>query len=164
MPTWNTIEKSTWTVLVAPVAPVVQAEEVYVPAIIPRETPVNESAIALEETLMDLQICLYNPELTFGEREPAVGWLVGDVHDGIAQMFKVIEYARMLVGTKAIATLSAGYLAALEYTKTRVQGPDLTQASDKTAPRVTVIHHPDVRRSLMTQKALYLNSSGMSRR
>ena len=92
-------------------------------------------------------------ELTFGEREPAVGWLVGDVHDGIAQMFKVIEYARMLVGTKAIATLSAGYLNALEYTKTRVQGPDLTQASDKTAPRVTVIHHPDVRRSLMTQKA-----------
>ena len=92
-------------------------------------------------------------ELTFGEREPAVGWLVGDVHDGIAQMFKVIEYARMLVGTKAIATLSAGYLNALEYTKTRVQGADLTQASDKTAPRVTVIHHPDVRRSLMTQKA-----------
>ena len=92
-------------------------------------------------------------ELTFGEREPAVGWLVGDVHDGIAQMFKVIEYARMLVGSKAIATLSAGYLSALEYTKTRVQGPDLTRASDKTAPRVTVINHPDVRRSLMTQKA-----------
>jgi alkylation response protein AidB-like acyl-CoA dehydrogenase len=92
-------------------------------------------------------------ELTFGEREPAIGWLVGDVHDGIAQMFKVIEYARMLVGSKAIATLSAGYLNALEYTKSRVQGPDLTRASDKTAPRVTVIHHPDVRRSLMTQKA-----------
>jgi alkylation response protein AidB-like acyl-CoA dehydrogenase len=92
-------------------------------------------------------------ELTFGEHEPAVGWLVGDVHDGIAQMFKVIEYARMLVGSKAIATLSAGYLNALEYTKTRVQGPDLTRASDKTAPRVPVIDHPDVRRSLMTQKA-----------
>ena len=92
-------------------------------------------------------------ELTFGEREPAVGWLVGDVHDGIAQMFKVIEYARMLVGSKAIATLSAGYLNALEYTKTRVQGPDLTRAADKTAPRVPVIDHPDVRRSLMTQKA-----------
>jgi alkylation response protein AidB-like acyl-CoA dehydrogenase len=92
-------------------------------------------------------------ELTFGERDPAVGWLVGEVHDGIAQMFKVIEFARMMVGTKAIATLSAGYLNALEYTKTRVQGADLTQASDKTAPRVTVINHPDVRRSLMTQKA-----------
>jgi hypothetical protein len=92
-------------------------------------------------------------ELTFGEHEPAVGWLVGEVHDGIAQMFKVIEYARMLVGTKAIATLSTGYLNALAYTKTRVQGADLTQAADKAAPRVTVIHHPDVRRSLLTQKA-----------
>jgi alkylation response protein AidB-like acyl-CoA dehydrogenase len=92
-------------------------------------------------------------ELTFGEREPAVGWLVGEVHDGIAQMFKVIEFARMLVGTKAIATLSTGYLNALEYTKTRVQGADLTRSADKSAPRVTVIHHPDVRRSLMTQKA-----------
>ena len=92
-------------------------------------------------------------ELTFGEREPAVGWLVGDVHDGIAQMFQVIEYARMMVGTKAISTLSTGYLNALEYAKERVQGPDLTQASDKTAPKVTITHHPDVRRSLMTQKA-----------
>ncbi|MCF8530961.1 MAG: acyl-CoA dehydrogenase [Candidatus Nanopelagicales bacterium] len=92
-------------------------------------------------------------EMTFGEKEPAVGWLVGDVHDGIAQMFKVIEYARMMVGTKAIATLSTGYLNALEYAKTRVQGADLTQMTDKTAPRVTITHHPDVRRSLMLQKS-----------
>ncbi|MGB3674857.1 MAG: acyl-CoA dehydrogenase [Candidatus Nanopelagicales bacterium] len=92
-------------------------------------------------------------ELTFGEKEPAVGYLVGDVHDGIAQMFKVIEYARMLVGTKAIATLSTGYLNALDYAKERVQGADLLQMLDKTAPRVTITHHPDVRRSLMVQKA-----------
>lgn len=92
-------------------------------------------------------------ELTFGEKQPAVGYLVGDVHDGIAQMFKVIEYARMLVGTKAIATLSTGYLNALDYAKNRVQGADLTQMLDKTAPRVTITHHPDVRRSLMIQKA-----------
>ena len=77
-------------------------------------------------------------ELRFGENDgiPAVGWLVGDVHDGIAQMFQVIEHARMMVGTKAIATLSTGYLNALEYAKTRVQSADLTQAADKTAPRV----------------------------
>lgn len=92
-------------------------------------------------------------ELTFGGERPAVGSLFGDVHDGIAQMFHVIENARMLVGTKAIATLSTGYLNALEYAKSRVQGPDLTRASDKTAPRVTITHHPDVRRSLMLQKA-----------
>jgi alkylation response protein AidB-like acyl-CoA dehydrogenase len=92
-------------------------------------------------------------ELTFGEHEPAVGWLVGDVHDGIAQMFKVIEFARMMVGTKAIATLSTGYLNALDYAKTRIQGPDLAKMTDKTAPRVPITHHPDVRRSLMLQKS-----------
>ena len=92
-------------------------------------------------------------ELRFGEHQPAVGWLLGDVHDGIAQMFQVIEHARMMVGTKAIATLSTGYLHALEFAKTRVQSADLTQATDKTAPRVTIIHHPDVRRSLMLNKA-----------
>ncbi|MGE2736173.1 acyl-CoA dehydrogenase [Mycolicibacterium vaccae] len=93
-------------------------------------------------------------ELTFGQHGvPAVGWLVNDSHDGIAQMFRVIEYARMMVGTKAIATLSTGYLNALEYAKTRVQGADMTQMADKSAPRVTIIHHPDVRRALMTQKA-----------
>ncbi|HSJ22116.1 MAG TPA: acyl-CoA dehydrogenase, partial [Nocardioidaceae bacterium] len=92
-------------------------------------------------------------EVTFGEKEPAKGWLLGEVHDGIAQMFQVIENARMLVGTKAIATLSTGYLNALEYAKSRVQGADLTRAADKTAPRVTITHHPDVRRSLMAQKS-----------
>ncbi|HEX3336267.1 MAG TPA: acyl-CoA dehydrogenase [Jatrophihabitans sp.] len=94
-------------------------------------------------------------ELRFGENPdvPAKGWLVGDVHDGIAQMFQVIEHARMMVGTKAIATLSTGYLNALDFAKTRVQSADLTQASDKTAPRVTIINHPDVRRGLMLNKA-----------
>ncbi|MFB7876622.1 acyl-CoA dehydrogenase [Nocardia sp. NPDC056064] len=93
-------------------------------------------------------------ELTFGGTEvPAKGWLVGDVHNGIAQMFKVIENARMTVGVKSSGTLSTGYLNALEYAKTRVQGADLTQMADKAAPRVTITHHPDVRRSLMTQKA-----------
>lgn len=96
-------------------------------------------------------------EVTFGDPqvgggEPAKGWLLGEVHDGIAQMFQVIENARMMVGTKAIATLSTGYLNALDYAKNRVQGADLTNAA-KTAPRVTITHHPDVRRSLMTQKS-----------
>jgi alkylation response protein AidB-like acyl-CoA dehydrogenase len=93
-------------------------------------------------------------ELSLGQHDvPAKGWLVGEVHEGIAQMFDVIEQARMMVGTKAIATLSTGYLNALDYAKNRVQGADLTQMTDKTAPRVTITHHPDVRRSLMTQKA-----------
>ncbi|NJP43092.1 acyl-CoA dehydrogenase [Actinacidiphila epipremni] len=92
-------------------------------------------------------------EMTFGDKHPAKGWLIGEKHDGIRQMFRIIEFARMMVGTKAIATLSTGYLNALEYAKERVQGPDLAQFTDKAAPKVTITHHPDVRRSLMTQKA-----------
>ena len=93
-------------------------------------------------------------ELTFGATDiPAVGYLVGDVHDGIAQMFKAIQYARMMVGVKSIGTLSTAHLHALDYAQQRVQGPDLTRFTDKTAPRVPITRHPDVRRSLMLQKA-----------
>ena len=92
-------------------------------------------------------------EMNLGEHEPAVGYLLGDVHEGIAQMFKVIEFARMMVGTKAIATLSAGYQQALAYSKSRIQGGDMKVMNDKASPRVTIIHHPDVRRSLMVQKS-----------
>ncbi|WP_041302631.1 acyl-CoA dehydrogenase [Mycolicibacterium rhodesiae] len=93
-------------------------------------------------------------ELTFGaDGVPAVGYLVGDTHNGIAQMFTVIENARMTIGVKAAGTLSTGYLNALAYAKDRIQGADMTQMTDKTAPRVPIIAHPDVRRSLMTQKA-----------
>ncbi|MBF6277797.1 butyryl-CoA dehydrogenase [Nocardia sp. 852002-20019_SCH5090214] len=92
-------------------------------------------------------------ELTYGGDKPAIGYLVGDVHNGIAQMFKVIENARMMVGVLSAGTLSTGYLNALEYAKSRVQGADLTQMADKTAPRVTITHHPDVRRSLALQKS-----------
>jgi hypothetical protein len=65
----------------------------------------------------------------------------------------VIEYVRMLVGVKAIETLSTGYLNALEYARQRIQGPDLPRAADKTSPRVAILRHPDVRRSLMMQKS-----------
>ena len=78
----------------------------------------------------------------------------GTVVQGAArQMFDVIEQARMMVGTKAISALSTGYLNALDYAKHRVQGAELPQMMDKSAPRVTITHHPDVRRSLMMQKA-----------
>jgi alkylation response protein AidB-like acyl-CoA dehydrogenase len=92
-------------------------------------------------------------ELTFGEKAPAKGWLLGEKHEGIRQMFLIIEYARMMVGTKAIATLSTGYLNALDYAKSRIQGPDLLKSADKASPRVPIIKHPDVRRSLLMQKS-----------
>jgi alkylation response protein AidB-like acyl-CoA dehydrogenase len=91
-------------------------------------------------------------ELTLGADQPCRGLLVGEVHAGIAQMFHVIEYARMGVGVKSMATVSTAYLNALAYTKDRKQGPDLARAADKTAPRVEIIRHADVRRMLMEQK------------
>ena len=92
-------------------------------------------------------------EMTLGAERPCVGYLVGGRQDGIRQMFRVIEHARMTIGTKAAATLSTGYLNALQYARERVQGPDLARAADKSAPRVAIIRHPDVRRMLMEQKA-----------
>src|SRR5690606_7217688 len=93
-------------------------------------------------------------ELAFGQHGvPAKGWLMGEKHEGIRQKFLVIEYARMRVGTKAIATLSTGYHNALDSARQRVQGPDMLLAMDNTAPRVTTIHHPDIRRSLLLQKS-----------
>ena len=92
-------------------------------------------------------------ELTFGLEQPCVGYLVGGVHRGIRQMFQVIEDARMSIGSKSTATLSTGYLNALAYAKERIQSADLTEMTDKTAERVPIIRHPDVRRMLMTQKA-----------
>jgi alkylation response protein AidB-like acyl-CoA dehydrogenase len=77
-------------------------------------------------------------ELTFGQHgQPAIGWLVGDAHRGINQMFKIMEMARMGVGSKAIATLSTGYLNALDYAKAQAGG----------------LGDAEIRRSLMTQKA-----------
>lgn len=93
-------------------------------------------------------------ELSFGKHGvPAEGWLLGDVHNGIAQMFQVISWARMTVGVKAIGTLSTGHLNALEYARHRVQGPDLRRAFEKAAPSVPIVDHPEVRRSLLLQKA-----------
>ncbi|MGW2473268.1 acyl-CoA dehydrogenase [Streptomyces sp. NPDC001665] len=92
-------------------------------------------------------------ELVFGAGEPAVGMLLGERHDGIRQMFHIIEQARMIIGTKSMATLSTAFRNALEYAKSRTQGADLTALADKSAPRVPILRHPDVRRSLLLQKA-----------
>jgi len=91
-------------------------------------------------------------ELTLGAQEPCRGLLVGGVHDGIRQMFMVIEQARMSIGVKSASTLSTAYLNALSYAKERVQGPDLAKAREKDSPRVRIIEHPDVRRQLMRLK------------
>ncbi len=94
-------------------------------------------------------------ELVFGNREPAVGTLLGDTHDGIRQMFEIITYVRMMVGLKTIAALSSGHLNARDYAMSRKQGRELVSFTGERGgrPLVEIVDHPDIRRSLLTQKA-----------
>ncbi|MBK8469143.1 MAG: acyl-CoA dehydrogenase [Actinomycetales bacterium] len=94
-------------------------------------------------------------ELVFGNREPAVGTLLGDKHEGIRQMFEIITYVRMMVGLKTVAALSTGHLNARDYARSRKQGRELVSLTGGRGGRelVEIVDHPDIRRSLLTQKA-----------
>ncbi len=107
-------------------------------------------------------------EMTFGDQTPARGILVGEVHEGMRQMFRIMDFARMFFGAKAFETLSTAYLHALDYAKERIQGADLAEALNPAAPPVPIIRHPDVRRMLLDQKvfveglrAMYLYAASL---
>lgn len=93
-------------------------------------------------------------ELTFGEKSPAVGTLLGESHQGIRQMFEIITYVRMMVGLKTVAALSTGHLNAREYAISRKQGRELVALDGRRGGRdlVEIVDHPDIRRSLLTQR------------
>lgn len=91
-------------------------------------------------------------EMVLGEHEPAIGYLLGGEHDGISQMFRIIEAARMMVGTKAIATLSTAYLNALDYAQIRVQGYAISD-KHRSNGRVTIDQHPEVSKELLYLKS-----------
>lgn len=92
--------------------------------------------------------------LNFGENGNCVGELVGTVENqGMPQMFRMMNGARIGVGIQGVAIASSAYLNALEYAKDRKQGSHFTQWKDPKAPRVPIIQHPDVRRMLMELKA-----------
>ena len=92
--------------------------------------------------------------LNFGESDGCIGELIGTVEgQGMPQMFRMMNGARIGVGVQGVGVASAAYLNALEYAKDRKQGPHITQWKDATAPRVAIIEHPDVRRMLIDMKA-----------
>ncbi len=92
--------------------------------------------------------------LNFGENGQCFGELVGTVENqGMPQMFRMMNGARIAVGIQGLAVASSAYLNALEYTKDRKQGSHFTQFKDPKAPRVPLIEHPDVRRMLLELKA-----------
>ncbi|GAA2185744.1 acyl-CoA dehydrogenase [Micromonospora lupini] len=87
-----------------------------------------------------------------GGRPGAVGHLVGAPHQGLAQMFHMMNGARIGVGAGAMALGYTGYLKSLAYARERPQGRPV-DAKDPAAPQVPIIDHPDVRRMLLAQKS-----------
>jgi alkylation response protein AidB-like acyl-CoA dehydrogenase len=88
--------------------------------------------------------------LAYGDQEGAIGYLVGEENRGLEYMFTMMNHARLTVGVEGVAVGERAYQHALEYARTRVQGRAIGQRS---GDRVTIIHHPDVRRMLMSMRA-----------
>ena len=88
--------------------------------------------------------------MQYGDAGGAVGYLVGEPNRGLEYMFTMMNHARLGVGLEGVAIAERAYQHALEYAKTRVQGREVGQRS---GDRVTIIHHPDVRRMLMHMKS-----------
>ena len=88
--------------------------------------------------------------MAYGDKTGAVGYLVGGENRGLEHMFTMMNFARLEVGIEGIAIAERAYQRALHYARERVQGRAIGARS---AERVTIIHHPDVRRMLMTMKS-----------
>lgn len=94
--------------------------------------------------------------LDFGDNGECLGWPVGGdekLNQGMSQMFKMMNGARIAVGVQGIAVASSAYLNALEYARERKQGSSIARWKDATAPRVPILEHADVRRMLLHMKA-----------
>ena len=88
--------------------------------------------------------------MSFGEKGGAIGYLVGRENEGLAHMFTMMNEARRKVGLQGLGIAECAYQAARDYATERVQGRPVGQRSGN---RVTIIHHPDVRRMLLTMKS-----------
>jgi 3-(methylsulfanyl)propanoyl-CoA dehydrogenase len=88
--------------------------------------------------------------MSFGDKDGAVGYLVGQENKGLAHMFTMMNEARQKMGLQGLGIAERAYQAARDYAKERVQG---RPAGQKSGDRVAIIHHPDVRRMLLTMKS-----------
>jgi 3-(methylthio)propanoyl-CoA dehydrogenase len=88
--------------------------------------------------------------MAFGEKDGAIGYLVGQPNRGLAHMFTMMNEARQKVGIQGLGIAERAYQAARDYAKERVQGRPV---GHKGTERLAIIHHPDVRRMLLTMKS-----------
>ncbi len=95
--------------------------------------------------------------LAFGEGQGTIGWLVGQPNQGLKYMFQMMNEARIAVGRGAVSIAAAAYHASLQYAQERPQGRRLKNdgTKDVSAEQTLIINHPDVRRMLLSQKAIY---------
>ncbi|MDJ0720572.1 MAG: acyl-CoA dehydrogenase [Desulfobacterales bacterium] len=91
--------------------------------------------------------------MALGSRGPCTGFLLGEERQGMKIMFHMMNGARLGTGLQALAHASTSYLYALDYARQRIQGRDIADFMDRSAPSVPIIRHPDVRRMLMWMKA-----------
>ncbi len=98
--------------------------------------------------------------LSFGEKGDCRAWIVGEPNRGIRYMFELMNRARIFTGIQAIGMASAAYQCALQYTRERLQGRDIT-SKDPTEPQIPIIRHPDVRLMLLRQKAVIEGCLGL---
>jgi alkylation response protein AidB-like acyl-CoA dehydrogenase len=94
--------------------------------------------------------------LNFGDQGACIGWPVGGeakLNQGMPQMFKLMNSARIAVGIQGLSVASSAFLNALSFAKERKQGASMAHWKDPTAPRVPIIEHADVRRMLLDMKA-----------
>jgi alkylation response protein AidB-like acyl-CoA dehydrogenase len=91
--------------------------------------------------------------MALGTRGQCVGFLLGEERQGMKIMFHMMNGARLGTGLQALAHASTAYLYALDYARRRIQGRDIADFKDRSAPSVPIINHPDVRRMLMWMKA-----------
>ncbi len=92
--------------------------------------------------------------INFGEHGTCRGWLVGEEPFlGMRMMFQLMNESRVVTGMQGVALAGVAYENAVRYAQERVQGVDIVNFKNPEAPRVTIIHHPDVRRMLLNQKS-----------
>lgn len=99
-------------------------------------------------------------ELSFGDKDDCVGYLIGEPHKGLSYMFQMMNEARLGVGMGATGIASAAYYASLAYAEERPQGRRLTD-KDPTLPQLPIIEHADVKRMLLFQRSVVEGSLGL---
>jgi alkylation response protein AidB-like acyl-CoA dehydrogenase len=91
--------------------------------------------------------------MSMGSKGKCTGFLLGEMNKGMKIMFNMMNEARMATGLQALAYASASYLLAVKYARERLQGRDIENFFDASAPSVPIIKHPDIRRNLLWMKS-----------